>query len=737
MSGWFQQSGICNFHAIPNQRIMMNHLPKLLLIASLVAGCKQNSSKMNQPYQWPENIPTPTVEKHAKEFVAHGDKRVDEYYWLNERGNPKVLDYLKAENAYVDTMMSGTKDLQEKLFQEMKGRIKEKDESVPSKSNGYYYYNKYEEGKQYPIYCRKKGSLDAPEEIMFDQNKMAEGHKFYSIGQISVSDNNELAAFTTDHVSRRLYDLHIKNLTTGEVYPESIPNVEGGSVVWAADNKTVFYILQDTVTLLGYQIYRHVLGTDPKSDVLVYEEKDDRYYLGLERSRSKKYVFIVSDMNEVSTEYRLLNATEPTGAFKVFEPRKMDFQYHIDHADDGKFYIQTDWEAPNFRLMTAADGKTTKENWKELIPARKDVYISGFNTFRNFLVLTEVKDAMRQIRVINQTTKKDEYIAFDEKVYTASMGANPESDTDVLRISYTSMTTPYTVIDYNMETKEKTVKKQTEVIGYKKEEYETDRIWATARDGVKVPVTLLYKKGMKKDGTNPVLLMAYGSYGNSMFPGFSSNVISLVDRGFIYAIAHVRGGQEMGRQWYDDGHLQKKKNTFYDFIDCGEFLVKENYTSSKHLYANGGSAGGLLMGAILNLAPEMWNGVVAEVPFVDVITTMSDASIPLTTGEYKEWGNPADSAEYFYMKSYSPYDNVEAKNYPNILVTTGLHDSQVQYFEPAKWVAKLREFNKSKNIILFKTNMDAGHGGASGRFEVLREEALMYAFMLALDGRVN
>lgn len=716
---------------------MMNHLRKLLIIAPLAAGCNQNPSTMNQPYQWPSNVTTPTVEKNAKEFNLHGDKRVDDYYWLNERDNPKVIDFLKAENAYVDTMMSGTKDLQEKLFQEMKGRIKEKDESVPAKNNGYYYYNKFEEGKQYPIYCRRKGTLDAPEEVMFDQNKMAEGHKYFNIGAIKVSDNNELAAFTTDHVSRRLYDLQFKNLTTGEIYPESIPNVEGSSLAWAADNKTVFYIHKDTVTLLGFQVYRHTLGTDPRNDVLVYEEKDDRYNLDVARTRSKKYVYITSDMNENSTEFRLLEATDPDGAFKVFEPRRPDFQYHIDHAEDGKFYIQTDWDAPNFRLMTAEPGKTSKENWKELIPARKDVYIAGFNTFKDHLVLTEVKDAMRQIRVINTATKKDEYITFSEKVFTANQGSNPESNTNVLRLSYTSMTTPYTIIDYNMDTKEQKVMKQTDVIGYKKEGYETDRIWAVARDGVKVPVTLLYKKGMKKDGSNPVLLAAYGSYGNSSFPGFSGNVISLVDRGFIFAIAHVRGGQEMGRQWYDDGHLLKKKNTFYDFIDCGEFLVKENYTTSKHLYANGGSAGGLLMGAILNMAPEMWNGVVAEVPFVDVITTMSDASIPLTTGEYKEWGNPADSVEYFYMKSYSPYDNVAALNYPNILVTTGLHDSQVQYFEPAKWVAKLRELNKSKNIILFKTNMDAGHGGASGRFEILREEALTYAFLLALEGRVN
>ncbi|NML21953.1 S9 family peptidase [Pseudoflavitalea sp. G-6-1-2] len=715
----------------------MNHTRKLLFMTLLAAGCNQTPSNMQKPYDWPANIATPVAEEKPKEFTAHGDKRSDPWYWLNERENPKVIDYLKAENAYVDTMMAGTKKLQEELFQEMKARIKEKDESVPTLDHGYYYYNRFEEGKDYPVFCRKKGSLDAPEEVMFDQNKMAEGFKFFSIGTIEISDNDELAAFTTDPVSRRLYNLQIKNLKTGEIYPEKIPNVEGGSIMWAADNKTMFYILQDTVTLLGYAVYRHELGSDPKNDVKVYEEKDNTFDLGIGRTRSRKYLTINSAKNQVSSEYRILDASTPTGAFTVFEPRKENFIYDIDHADDGKFYILTDWDAPNYKLMTALPGKTGKANWQELIPARKDVFIASFTNFKDHLVLSEVKDAMRQVRVINQKTSKDEYISFDEKVYTAQLGSNPDANSNVLRLSYTSMITPSMVIDYNMDTKERVVKKQTEVIGYKKDDYETERIWAVARDGVKVPITLVYKKGMEKNGSNSFLLNGYGSYGFSQFPGFYRNIFSLLDRGFIYAVAHIRGGQEMGRQWYEDGHMFKKKNTFTDFIDCGKYVIEQKYTSSGHIYANGGSAGGLLMGAVVNMEPKLFNGVVAEVPFVDVITTMSDASIPLTTSEYKEWGNPADSAEYAYMRSYSPYDNVAAIEYPNMLVTTGLHDSQVQYFEPAKWVARLRQMKKGNNVLLFKTNMDAGHGGASGRFEALRDEALQFAFYLALEGKVN
>jgi oligopeptidase B len=455
------------------------------------------------------------------------------------------------------------------------------------------------------------------------------------------------------------------------------------------------------------------------------------------RTKSKKFVGIYSNMNEVSTEFRLLEATHPTGDFTIFEPRKENFQYSIEHYHD-RFYILTDWEAPNFRLMETPATQTARENWKEVIPHRKDVYISNMVVFKNHLVLNEVKDALNQLRVINQTNHKDYYITFPETVYAAFPNVNPDYNTDVLRFSYTSMTTPRSIYDLNMDTQQRELKKQTEVPGgFKQDDYTAERLWATVRDGVKVPISLVYRKGLKKDGSNPLLLYAYGSYGNSIAPSFNSNIISMLDRGFVYAIAHVRGGQEMGRLWYDEGHLLNKKNTFFDFIDCGEFLIKENYTSKEHLYANGGSAGGLLMGAIVNFRPDLWHGVVADVPFVDVITTMSDPSIPLTTGEYKEWGNPADSAEYFYMKSYSPYDNVERKAYPNMLVTTGLHDSQVQYFEPAKWVARLRELTTGNNKLLFKINMDVGHGGASGRFDYLKDKAWQYAFFLALEGKLQ
>jgi len=713
----------------------MRNIIILLLVASL-AACNQSSSTMNT-YKWPADVKPPVAEKEPKEFIAHGDIRIDEYYWLNQRENPKVLDYLNAENSYLNTMMSGTKDLRDKLYNEMKGRIKEKDESVPYKDNGYWYYARFEEGKQYPYYCRKKESLNAPEEIMLDQNQLAEGFKYYSIGSRAVSDNNELLAFTVDSVSRRLYGLQVKNLVTGMVYPEIITNVEGDSICWAADNKTIFYTKKDVTTLLPFQIWRHEMGTDPAHDVMVYEEKDNRFYIGVYRTKSKKYVGIYSDMNQVSTEYRLLDAAHPAAEFKIVEPRQENLQYSIEHFND-RFYVLTDWEAPNFRLMETPETKTSKEHWKEVIPHRKDVYISSMVVFKNHLVLGEVKDALNQLRVISQTDHKDYYITFPETVYAAFQHVNPDYNTNILRLSYSSMTTPHSIYDFNMDTQQRELKKQTEVLGgFKQQDYEAERLWATARDGAQVPISLVYKKGLKKDGNNPLLLYAYGSYGHSISPVFNSNIISLLNRGFVYAIAHVRGGQEMGRAWYDQGHLFNKKNTFFDFIDCGEFLIKEQYTSPAHLYANGGSAGGLLMGGIVNFRPDLWHGVVADVPFVDVITTMSDPSIPLTTGEYKEWGNPADSAEYFYMKSYSPYDNVEKKAYPNMLITTGLHDSQVQYFEPAKWVAKMRELHTGNNKIFFKINMDAGHGGASGRFEYLKDKAWQYAFFLALENKLD
>jgi oligopeptidase B len=707
----------------------------LFFFACLTAGCTNidNTENMREQYKWPD-IEAPVAKKIPKKLVAHNDERTDEYYWLNDRKNPEVIKYLEAENAYTDTMLAGTKTFQEKLFAEMKSRIREKDESLPYYDNGYWYYSRYEEGLQYPFTARKKGLLTAAEEVLLDQNALADKLPYFSVGGFSVSDNNELLAFTTDKVSRRLFDLQFKNLKTGKLYPEVIPNVEGSDFAWAADNKHLFYILQDTVTLLGYQVWRHELGTPAHRDVLMYEEKDNRYSLSLLRSKSKKYVCISSAINELSTEYLLLAADNPTGKFTVFQPREEGIQYSIVHYEN-KFFILTDWEAPNYRLMETAETETQKEHWKEVIPYSDSVYLDNMEIFHNHIVIGETRNALSQLRIINLKEKSEYLIPFEEKAYSANIHINPEFNTDTLRFSYTSMTTPASVYDYNMNTRERVLKKQTAVLGdFKKENYESDRLWVTSRDGTRVPLTLVYRKGLVKDGTAPLLLYGYGSYGYSMSPFFSSVNLSLLDRGFVYAIAHVRGGLELGRSWYDKGRMMNKKNSFFDFIDCAEYLIKENYTSGPHLYAQGGSAGGLLMGAVVNYRPDLFNGVVAQVPFVDVITTMSDTTIPLTTLEYKEWGNPTDSAEYTYMKSYSPYDNVGRSEYPNMLVTTGLNDSQVQYFEPAKWVARLRAMKTGKQVLLFRINMDYGHGGASGRFDYLKERALEFAFIFALEG---
>jgi oligopeptidase B len=705
-----------------------------VFIIWLLASCNNQHNSMTERYQWPNDVPPPVASKIAKELIAHNDKRSDEYYWLNDRKNPEVIKYLEAENKYTDSMMAGTKGLQEKLFTEMKSRIQEKDESLPYFENGYWYYNRYEEGFQYPVTARKKTNLTATEEVLLDQNKMAEGLKYFKVGGYAVSDNNALIAFTTDPVSRRLFDLQFKDLQTGKIYPEVIPNVEGSDIAWAADNKHIFYILQDTTTLLGYQVWRHALGTDPSKDVLMFEETDNRFSLSVVRSKSKKYVAIISAINELTTEYQLMEAKNPTGQFKVFHPREEGIQYQIQHIDD-KFYVLTDWKAPNYRLMETPENQTTKENWKELIPNSDTVYLTGMEVFRNYMVISETKNALSQLRIINFKDKSQYYIPFDETAYTASININPEFNTDTLRFSYSSMTTPVSLYDFDMLTRERVLKKQIAVLGgFKKENYQSDRLWATGRDGTKIPVTIVYKKSFEKNGKAPLLLYAYGSYGYSMSPYFSTTNLSLLDRGFVYAVAHVRGGLELGRAWYDNGRMLNKKNTFFDFIDVAEYLVKENYTTKEHLYAQGGSAGGLLMGAIVNYRPDLWKGVIAQVPFVDVITTMSDTTIPLTTLEYEEWGNPTDSIEYQYMKSYSPYDNVEKKEYPNMLVTTGLYDSQVQYFEPAKWVARLRSMKTGNQKLLFKINMAYGHGGASGRFDYLKERALELAFIFALEG---
>lgn len=679
----------------------------------------------------------PIAEKKEHIRDIHEDKVQDDYYWMYDyfgKGpdSTLVVEYLKAENAYLDTVMGGTVQFQKSLFDEMKGRIKETDESVPVFKNGYYYYTRTEEGKQYYKYCRKKGSLEAKEEILLDVDKMAEGHAYYSVGGMSVSEDNKIMAYGVDEVSRRQYTIYFKNLETGEVYKETIPNTSGGAT-WAQDNKTVFYTSKNPVTLLSEKIKRHVLGTDFSSDATVYEEKDKSNYIGVGKSKNSKYIFIYSQAT-MSSEMFYIEADKPSTAFKSFQPRMKDVLYEVVTLQD-KFLILTNKDAKNFRVMECPLDKTGVENWKEYIAHRNDVLVEGVEEFKDYIVIEERKEGLVQLRVRNLNDGKEHYIDFGEPAYTAYTSSNPEYNTDVVRYGYTSLTTPSSTYDYNMSTQEKKLMKEREVVGgYNKEEYQTERLYATAKDGTKVPISLVYKKGTKKDGKTPLLLYGYGSYGNSMDASFSSNRLSLLNRGFVYAIAHIRGGQEMGRQWYEDGKLQKKINTFTDFIDCGEFLISEKYTGKGHLYGSGGSAGGLLIGAVINMAPDLFNGVIADVPFVDVVNTMLDESIPLTTNEFDEWGNPKDKDAYLYMKSYSPYENVEKKAYPNILVTTGLHDSQVQYFEPAKWVAKLRDMKTDKNVLILKTNMEFGHGGASGRFDYLNDVALEYAFLFTLEG---
>ncbi|MCG8474192.1 MAG: S9 family peptidase [Cytophagales bacterium] len=670
----------------------------------------------------------PKAKKIPKELKKHGHTRVDNYFWLNERENQEVIDYLNEENKYTEKMMSHTKDFQKKLFDEMVGRIKQTDMSVPYQLDGYYYYVRYEEGKEYPLYCRKKGDMNGEEKIMLNVPEMAAEHSFFQVGGKSVSTDNRLLAYSEDTLGRRKYTVKFKNLETGEIYPDEILNTTGG-ITWANDNKTVFYTKQDE-KLRAYKIFKHVLGTDAVKDKEVYHESDETFNTFVYKTKSKKYLVIGSG-STVSTEYQILEADNPNGEFRVFEPRKRDHEYGIAHYGD-KFYVQTNDQAKNFRLMVTDENKTGKENWKEVIAHREDVLLEDLDIFKDFLVISERKEGLSQLRILPwKDFSQSYYMEFNDPAYLAYTAYNPEFDTPLLRYGYQSMTTPNSTYDFNMETREQTLLKQQEVLGGKfdPENYTSERLMVKARDGVKVPVSLVYRKGTKLDGNAPLLLYAYGSYGYSMDPYFSSARLSLLDRGFVYAIAHIRGGQEMGRKWYDDGKLLKKKNTFTDFIDCGKHLVKNNYTNSEKLCIMGGSAGGLLMGAVINMEPELFKASVAAVPFVDVVTTMLDESIPLTTGEYDEWGNPNKKEYYDYILSYSPYDNVMTRNYPALLVTSGLHDSQVQYWEPTKWVAKLRDLNP-KGYFLLHTNMDAGHGGASGRFESYKETALEYAFLL-------
>ena len=703
------------------------------LFASLTVLCFMTQINAQFP-----NLKAPVADKKEHWRTIHGDSVLDNYYWMYDyfgKGpdSTKAVDYLKAENAYLDTVMSGTKKMQADLFIEMKSRIKEKDESVPVFKNGYYYYTRTEDGKQYYKYCRKKGMLSATEEVLLDVDKMAEGHSYYSVGGFDVSNDNKLLAFGVDEVSRRQYTIRIKNLETGEILKDAVANTSGDPC-WANDNKTIFYTAKNLVTLLSEKIQRHVLGTDSSADVVVYEEKDKSNYIGVGKSKNNKYIFIYSSAT-LSTEVRMIDAFKPNDAFKSFQPRMKDVLYSVIPLAD-KFLIRTNKDdAKNFKLMQCPLDKTDVAHWKEFIPVRNDVLLTQVEEYKNFIVINERKDGLVKLRIINLNDKAEHYLDFGEATYSASIGANEEYNTTNLRYSYTSLTTPSSVYDYDMITKVKKLMKQQQVLGgYNASDYTAERLYATAKDGTKVPISLVYKKGFKKDGNAPLLLYAYGSYGYSTDAGFSSARLTLLNRGFVFAIAHIRGGEDLGRQWYLDGKLMKKKNTFTDFIDCGEFLVKEKYTSKQHLYAQGGSAGGLLMGAITNMAPDLWHGVVAQVPFVDVVNTMLDESIPLTTNEFDEWGNPKNKDAYFYIKSYAPYENVEKKNYPNLLVTTGLHDSQVQYFEPAKWVAKLRDMKTDNNILLLHTNMDFGHGGASGRFDYLKDVALVYSFLFELEG---
>jgi oligopeptidase B len=709
-----------------------------MILLTIFASCTDKESD-KQAYQWPD-VTAPIAEKVPFKRVIHADTVVDNYFWMIDyfKKGPdsnKVIDYLNAENTYLDTMMSGTKEFQKSLFTELKARIKEKDESVPYLKNGYYYYTRTEDGKQYYKYCRKKGSLDAPEEVLLDVDKMAEGHSYYSATGFNISPDNKLMAYGVDTVSRREYVIYIKNLVTSELSKEIIKGTTG-SVAWANDNKTFFYTAKNPVTLLTEKIMKHRLGEDMVKDQIAYEEKDNSNYIGVGRAKSGKFIYIYSGAT-TSSDTRFISADEPDAPFKIFQPRIKDVLYDVTALED-KFLIVTNKDALNFKLMECPLDKTGIENWKEVIPHRKDVLLEGVDEFKDFLVVSERKNGLTQLSIRNLKADEAHYLDFGEAAYTAYTTANMEYSSAVLRYSYTSLTTPSSTYDYQMADRKKNLLKQQEVLGgYHVEDYKTERLYATAKDGTQIPVSLVYKKGIKRDGSAPLLLYGYGSYGASMDPTFSSTRLSLLDRGFVYAIAHIRGGQEMGRQWYEDGKMMKKINTFTDFIDCGKYLIEQKFTSKGHLYAQGGSAGGLLMGAVMNMAPDLWNGIIAQVPFVDVVNTMLDETIPLTTNEFEEWGNPKNKEAYDYMKSYSPYENIDAKAYPNLLVTTGLHDSQVQYFEPAKWVAKLRATKTDKNVLLLKTDMEVGHGGASGRFDYLKDIALNYAFLFALEGIVE
>ena len=691
-----------------------------LLIITILLSCDMK-----------KNLKEPIAEKIEKKLTIHGDTRIDEYYWLNQRGDKKVIDYLNAENSYRDLYMKDYKGLEEELFQEIKSRIKEDDSSVPYLDNGYYYYTRYEKGKQYPIYCRKKGNLEAKEEVLIDANIMSEGYDYFRVGDIEISPDDKIMAYSIDTLSRRIYTIYFMNLETREVHKENIKNTSG-SITWANNSKTLFYNLKDIETLRTDRVMMHNLNSN-STDKEIFFEEDETFSVYSYKTKNDKYIIIGSSAT-LSQEFRYVSADSPNKEFKIFQKRVDGLEYSIDHFN-GKWFIRTNKDkATNFKLMICDENKTNKENWKDYISHRQDVLLEDIDLFNNHLVITERKTGLRRIEIRPWKGGNSHYIEFEDEAYSLYSSTNLETNTNKFRYSYSSMTTPNSVIEYDMNSKEKIILKETEVLGGKfdKNNYVSLRVWAPARDGKKIPISLVYRKDMYKNGENPLLLYGYGSYGITNNASFSSVRLSLLDRGFVYAIAHIRGSQYLGREWYDDGKMFKKKNTFYDFIDSGKFLIKEGYSNDEKLFAMGGSAGGLLMGAVVNMEPKLFRGIVAGVPFVDVITTMLDEDIPLTTFEYDEWGNPNNKDSYDYMLSYSPYDQVEEKEYPAIFITTGYHDSQVQYFEPAKWIARLRDRRTNNEPLLMYCNMDAGHGGASGRFEAYKETAMEYAFFISL-----
>jgi oligopeptidase B len=676
--------------------------------------------------------PVARVEPH--EFSNFGDTRVDNYHWLRGRDKEEVIDYLNAENSYTDEMMAGTTDLKNRLYDEFMSRMNETDLSVPVKDGDWFYYRKNEEGKSYRIYCRKYLSMDAEEEVYLDQNLLAEGHEYHSLGLLEISPDHKLIAYSEDYTGREQYELKFRDLTTGELLADIITDVD--DLVWAEDKKTVFYTVPDEA-FRSYKVMRHTLGTDTAEDVEIFTESDEKFSVRLGKSRDDKYILFSSQSN-LTSEYWFVKAKKPTKAFKVFQAREHGIEYDIDHNKNG-FFILTNEDAVNFKLMKVKDRKyKKKESWEEVVKHSDEILLRYFELFDNYLVIAERRNAGPEIRIKSFETGKSHYIKFDDRIYSCYFTDTPDFRGNLLRVKYSSFTTPSTVYDYNMETRKLNQLKQ-EVVGggFDGYQYETRKIMATARDGSEIPVSMVFKKGIELNGENPLLLYGYGSYGHTMSAGFRSSIVSLLDRGMIYAIAHVRGSTAKGRMWYDDGKFLKKMNTFTDYIDCGEYLIETGYTKSEKMVGLGGSAGGLLIGAVVNMRPDLFKGVVAAVPFVDVVTTMLDASIPLTTGEYEEWGNPNEEEYYNYMKSYSPYDNVSTLEYPYILITAGLNDPRVQYWEPAKWAAKLRVFNKSDNLLLLKTNMGAGHGGASGRYGRYEETAFEYAFLLHILGITN